>query len=261
MNILNEDISILELSVRGYNVLLSANIRTVGQLVEKTEFEILKYKNMGKKNLNEYKEKLSKYNLFLKDDNKNKESKMSNTKQSTFMKLFKTDVSEYVKKKGNFNYLSWAYAVQELKRACPTARWGVTKAEDGSPFFQTACGYFVEVWVDVDGVSLSQVHPVLDNRNQAIEKPTAFQINTSLQRALAKCIALHGLGLYIFAGEDLPEPDALTPAEEKELYGLAKPLGKKFVDDLKSKVASMDLNANNYDICLEKINNMIKEKK
>ena len=84
MNILNEDISILELSVRGYNVLLSANIRTVGQLVEKTEFEILKYKNMGKKNLNEYKEKLSKYNLFLKNDNKNKESKMSNTKQSTF---------------------------------------------------------------------------------------------------------------------------------------------------------------------------------
>jgi len=72
---------------------------------------------------------------------------------------------------------------------------------------------------------------------------------------------LHGLGLYIFAGEDLPEPDALTQAEEKELYGLAKPLGKKFVDDLKSKVASMDLNANNYDICLEKINNMIKEKK
>ena len=187
---------------------------------------------------------------------------MSNTKQkSTFMKLFKTDVSEYVKKKGQFSYLSWAYAVQELKRVCPNARWGVTKAEDGSPFFQTACGYFVEVWVDVDGISLSQVHPVLDNRNQAIEKPTAFQINTSLQRALAKCIALHGLGLYIYAGEDLPEPDALTPAEEDNLYDLAKPLGKKFIDDLKIKVANMDLNAHNYEACLEKIQKMIKEKK
>ena len=148
---------------------------------------------------------------------------MSKTTQSTFMKLYKTDVSKYVEKKGQFNYLSWANAVAELKKACPTARWGVTKAEDGSPFFQTVCGYFVEVWVEVDGVSLSQIHPVLDNRNQSIENPTAFQINTSLQRALAKCIALHGLGLYIFAGEDLPEPDALTPAEQDNLYDLAKP--------------------------------------
>ena len=176
------------------------------------------------------------------------------------MKLFKTDVSEYVKKKGNFNYLSWAYAVQELKRACPTARWGVTKAEDGSPFFKTECGYFVDVWVEVDGVSLSQIHPVLDNRNDAIEKPNAFQINTSLQRALAKAIALHGLGLYIFAGEDLPEPDALTPAEEDNLYDLAKPLGKKFVDDLKNKAGKMELHANNYEAVIEKIQNMIKEK-
>ena len=182
------------------------------------------------------------------------------TQESTFMKLFKTDVSKYTEKKGKFNYLSWAYAVQELKKVCPTARWGVTKAEDGSPFFQTACGYFVEVWVDVDGVSLSQIHPVLDNRNQSIENPNAFQINTSLQRALAKCIALHGLGLYIFAGEDLPEPNALTPAEQDNLYDLAKPLGKKFVDDLKDKANKMELHANNYEAVIEKIQKMIKEK-
>ena len=176
------------------------------------------------------------------------------------MKLFKTDVSKYTEKKGKYNYLSWAYAVQELKKVCPTARWGVTKAEDGSPFFQTACGYFVDVWVEVDGVSLSQIHPVLDNRNQSIENPNAFEINTSLQRALAKTIALHGLGLYIFAGEDLPEPDALTPDEAKKLYELAKPLGKKFVDDLKSKSNNMELHVNNYEAVIEKIENMIKEK-
>jgi hypothetical protein len=186
---------------------------------------------------------------------------MSNTKQSTFDKLFKTDVSKYVKKKGKFNYLSWCFAVQELKRACPAARWGVTKSEDGSPFFQTACGYFVEVWVDVDGVSLSQVHPVLDNRNQPIENPNSFHINTSLQRALAKCIALHGLGLYIFAGEDLPEADALTPKEEENLYDFAKPLGKKFIDDLKVKVSKMEINANNYESCMNKIDEMSHEKK
>ena len=186
---------------------------------------------------------------------------MSKTTQSTFMKLFKTDVSKYTEKKGKYNYLSWAYAVQELKKVCPTARWGVTKAEDGSPFFQTACGYFVDVWVEVDGVSLSQIHPVLDNRNESIENPTAFQINTSLQRALAKCIALHGLGLYIFEGEDLPEPDALTQAEESKLFELAKPLGKKLVDDLKNKVKSMEINVRNYESCIDKVQNMIKEKK
>ncbi len=177
------------------------------------------------------------------------------------MKLFKKDVSKHIEKKGNFNYLSWAYAVQELKKECPSARWGVTKAEDGSPFFATECGYFVEVWVDVDGVSLSQIHPVLDNRNQPIEKPNAFHINTSIMRCLAKAIALHGLGLYIFAGEDLPEPDALTPKEKEELKSLSKPLGKEFTDDLMIKVDNMEINANNLDVCKEKLNKMINEMK
>ena len=185
---------------------------------------------------------------------------MSNTKQSTFMKLYKTDVSKYTEKKGQFNYLSWANAWALLKKACPDARYGVTKSEDGSPFFKTECGYFVDVWVEADGVSLSQIHPVLDNRNQPIEQPNAFQINTSIQRALAKTIALHGLGLYIFTGEDLPEPNALTPKEADDLYLLAKPLGVKFVNDLKYKVSNMEMNAHNYEACVEKIQNMIKEK-
>ena len=183
------------------------------------------------------------------------------SEKSTFMKLFKTDVSKYTEKKGKFTYLSWCFAVQELKRACPTARWGVTKAENGEPFHKTECGYFVEVWVDVDGVNLSQVHPVLNHRNEPIEKPNAFEINTSLQRALAKAIALHGLGLYIYAGEDLPEPDALTAKEEENLYDFAKPLGKELIKDLKSKVASMNINANNYEACMDKIRDMKESKK
>ena len=128
-----------------------------------------------------------------------------NSKKNTFNELNKVDVSKYVKKKGKFNYLSWAYAVRELKKVCPNSTWGVVKAEDGSPFMLTTCGYFVEVWVEVEGCRLSQVHPVLDNTNKPVDSPNAFQINTSLQRALAKSIALHGLGLYIFGGEDLPE--------------------------------------------------------
>jgi hypothetical protein len=72
------------------------------------------------------------------------------------------------------------------------------------PYMKTAEGYFVEVEVIIDGVGRSQIHPVLDHRNQPINKPSSFQINTAIQRALAKAIALHGLGLYIYAGEDLP---------------------------------------------------------
>ena len=186
---------------------------------------------------------------------------MEDIKQySTFHKLSKVDVSKHVQQKGKFNYLSWAFAVRELKKVVPDARWGVTKSEIGEPYFKTECGYFVEVWVDVKGISLSQIHPVLDNRNQPIAKPNAFQINTSLQRALAKAIALHGLGIYIFAGEDLPEPDALTDAETNNLYDFAKPLGKKFVNDLKDKVQNMELHTNNYEAVINKIQKMIDEK-
>ena len=143
-----------------------------------------------------------------------------NRRKNPFVELNKVDVSKYVEKKGKFNYLSCAYAVRELKKVCPDASWGVVKAEDGSPFMQTACGYFVEVWVEVEGCRLSQVHPVLDNRNQPIESPNAFHINTSIQRCLAKAIALHGLGIHIFAGEDLPEGYILTDEQSKELISI-----------------------------------------
>src|SRR6187431_768486 len=75
----------------------------------------------------------------------------------------------------------------------------------GLPYLKTDCGYFVEVEVTVEGVRLSQIHPVLDARNKPIEMPSAFDINTSIMRCLVKAIALHGLGLYVYAGEDLPE--------------------------------------------------------
>lgn len=76
---------------------------------------------------------------------------------------------------------------------------------DGKPYLLCEAGVFVEVAVTVQGITLSQIHPVLDGRNRPIPEPTAFEINTSIQRCLVKAIALHGLGLYIYAGEDLPQ--------------------------------------------------------
>ena len=91
----------------------------------------------------------------------------------------------------------------QLRLADPAAFWEVRRF-DGEPYLHTEVGYFVEVAVTVEGITLSQIHPVLDAKNRTIEAPTAFDINTSIQRCLVKAIALHGLGLYIYAGEDLP---------------------------------------------------------
>ena len=176
-----------------------------------------------------------------------------NRRKSSFDELNKIDVSKYVEKKGNFNYLSWAYAVRELKKVCPDATWGGIKAEDGSPFMQTACGYFVEVWVEVEGCRLSQVHPVLDNRNKPIESPNSFHINTSIQRALAKAIALHGLGLYIFAGEDLPEPDKLTSKQIKDLLDSAKSLDEDFKQSLSNNIENGTINSRNYQKAMDRV--------
>ena len=127
-----------------------------------------------------------------------------NTKmETTFVKLSKIDVSKHIEKKGQFSYLSWPFAVSMLRQHAPTATWEVRRF-DGLPYQQTELGYFVEVAVTVDGLVLSQIHPVLDSRNKPIAKPSTFDINTSIQRCLVKAIALHGLGISIYAGEDLP---------------------------------------------------------
>ena len=122
--------------------------------------------------------------------------------ENHFTKLAQINVSEHIEKKGQFSYLSWPYAVAQLRQADPTATWRVERF-NGLPYLQTDLGFFVEVSVTVEGVRLSQIHPVLDSRNKPIEMPNAFDINTSLQRCLVKAIALHGLGLSVYAGEDL----------------------------------------------------------
>ena len=123
---------------------------------------------------------------------------------NTFRSLFQIDVAKYVEMKGQFSYLSWPFAVAQLRLADPTAYWEVRRF-DGLPYLSTELGFFVEVAVTVQGVTLSQIHPVLDHKNRPLLAPTPFDINTSIQRCLVKAIALHGLGLSIYAGEDLPD--------------------------------------------------------
>ena len=150
--------------------------------------------------------------------------------KDTFKALNKIDVSDLAKKKGKFTYLSWPYAVQEFLRVCPEATWEphLFVSQDGvkQPYMKTETGYFVQVSVTVNDITRTQVHPVMNNYNNPIKEPDACDINKSIQRCLAKAIALHGLGLYIFAGEDLPD------IGENETQNLISDTQKKEIDEL-----------------------------
>ena len=132
-----------------------------------------------------------------------------------FARLNAINVSDHIEKKGGFSYLSWPYAVAQLRLADPTATWTVVRS-NGLPYLATEAGVFVEVAVTVQGTTLSQIHPVLDGRNRPLIAPNSFDINTSIQRALVKAIALHGLGLYVYAGEDLPVASVETTSANDE---------------------------------------------
>ena len=187
-------------------------------------------------------------------------------RENTFEKLNKVDVSKFTEKKGQFNYLSWAHAVRELLKACPEATWEVHLFDnaDGTkqPYMKNGTGSYVQVSVNVDGVVRSQIHPVLDHRNQPIDNANAFQINTSIQRCLAKAIALHGLGLYIFAGEDLPEADPLTEAQAYELNELASKIQDEDTrNTIYEAINEKQIDAGNFEACKERCNKIIEKEK
>jgi len=129
---------------------------------------------------------------------------------SLYKELSKLDVSEYTEDKGKFTYLSWAYAVQELLKRVPDAEWDhpdPTVFADGS--------MMVYCHLTCNGITRRAYLPVTNHQNNAIVNPDCFAINTAMQRCLAKAIALHGLGLYIYAGEDLPTVTDYDMANEK----------------------------------------------
>ena len=144
-----------------------------------------------------------------------------NQTKNLFSTLHAVDCSGHIEKKNGFSYLSWPFAVAELRKHCPDATWEVKRFQNNEPFMATSCGYFVEVAVTVNGITLSQIHPVLDHRNKPLSQPNAFDINTAIQRCLVKAIALHGLGLSIYAGEDVP-PEVQQQRQAQEEKTISK---------------------------------------
>lgn len=123
--------------------------------------------------------------------------------------LLKINVNDHVEKKNGLSYLSWAWAWAEVLKIDPQASWEAGKhAESSLPYLPLPDGScMVKVYVTIKGHTKTCYLPVMNHRNQAIKNPDAFAVNTAIMRCLAKCIAMHGLGLYIYAGEDLPEGD------------------------------------------------------
>lgn len=134
--------------------------------------------------------------------------------------LLKTNVNEHTEKKSNLTYLSWAWAWAETLKADPAATFKVEtfkRDQYTEEPFMTLPGGTALVWVTVTifGKPMTCQLPVMDHRNKAIPNPDAFQVNTAIMRCMTKAISLHGLGLYIYAGEDLPE-GAPSPTEEED---------------------------------------------
>ncbi len=125
-----------------------------------------------------------------------------------YAELRKVNVNDHIEKKNGLSYLSWAWAVDTLLQNDATATW-----EYGEPkqFGETL---MVFCTVNAFGKSMTAQLPVMDYRNKAIPNPDAMAVNTAMQRCLAKAIALHGLGLYIYAGEDLPEEDVVQAPQK-----------------------------------------------
>jgi hypothetical protein len=128
--------------------------------------------------------------------------------------LLKINVNEYTEKKNGLTYLSWAGAWGEALKADPAVNFKV-EMFDGTPLMMVGGSFMVWVTVTMFGKPVTCMLPVLDYRNKPITTPNAFDVNTSIMRCLVKAIAMHGLGLYIYAGEDAPEVDGETPVVDE----------------------------------------------
>ena len=173
------------------------------------------------------------------------EDKPDNEKMKVFEVLNNTNVNGHTEGRNGLTYLSWAWAWAEVKKAYPDAQYEIEKF-NGLPYvFDELTGYMVYTKVTIKGITHEMWLPVMDSANKAmkatpytyetkygekkVEAATMFDINKTLMRCLTKNLAMHGLGLYIYAGEDLPEMDKEKASKglEDELKSLWDKAGGK----------------------------------
>jgi len=140
--------------------------------------------------------------------------------KNKFNQAYSLNANEKTEKKGNLTYLSWAWAWAEFKKIYPEAGYRIKKfGENNLPYVQDETGYMVFTEVEADGIKYEMWLPVMDYRNKALKigEATMFDINKTIMRCLTKNLAMFGLGLYIYAGEDLPEKKETTQEEINEV--------------------------------------------
>ena len=127
--------------------------------------------------------------------------------ENYFVTLNNINVNDHAEKKNGLTYLSWAWAWAEVKKLFPTATYTIYEAESGCFYHTDGRTCWVKTGVTINGLEHIEYLPVMDYRNASImlDKVTSFDVNKAIQRSLTKAVARHGLGLYIYAGEDLPE--------------------------------------------------------
>lgn len=126
---------------------------------------------------------------------------------SVFETLNSINVNDKTEKKNGLTYLSWAWAWGEAKKAYPGAIYTIYENKDGWNYFTDGKTCWVKTGVTIEGLEHIEYLPVMDYRNKSItaDNVTSFDVNKAIQRSLTKALARHGLGLYIYAGEDLPD--------------------------------------------------------
>ena len=166
------------------------------------------------------------------------------TDNPAWKQLKAVDIKDMIEKKGKFSYISWAMAWSALCDIYPDATMEKHCNEHGFPVFKDENGWcFTKVTVTVNGESITEILPVLNNFNKPIKNPDSMDINSSLQRCLAKAIALHGLGVHVYSGEDIVDiPDNLGEEDAKP-----KAIQKSEVKKVEEEVKKVEEKASTAD--------------
>lgn len=143
---------------------------------------------------------------------------MSEKSKSVFETLNEINVNDHIEKKGGLSYLSWVWAWGTLKKLYPDATYTVYEDANGIPYFTDGRTGWVKTGVTVQGQEYIERLPIMDYKNKSLplDKITSMDMNTAIQRSVTKAIARHGLGLYIYAGEDLPDGEKEKPEKKTE---------------------------------------------
>ena len=170
---------------------------------------------------------------------------MKNNEKTVFTRLSEINVNDKTEKKGNLTYLSWAWAWAEVKKLYPSVKRTVYETPQGLNYFNDHATAWVKVGVTIEDVEHIDYLPIMDYKNKSIkvDNITSFDVNKAIQRSTTKALALHGLGLYIYAGEDLPEN---SKQEQKPKSN------KDSIDDKRLEKALESVKNGNY--TLDKLN-------